>query len=219
MAPPRRVVAVLTGGLPDSKEIPMRKFRSSYSAAFLCVTVSVLVLSGCATRPEIRLDKDPSIDIGAYKSFGFFDPVATDKSRYTTLLSGRLKQATRDELERRNYVYSESSPDLKVNFHLNVMDRQDVRVSPASFGPFGGYRLWSSDIDTVNYKHGTLSIDVVDTKQNQLVWQGIAEGRINKKAIENPGPVVEQTVSEVFTGFPINHRGGGLASLTLSSLK
>jgi hypothetical protein len=197
----------------------MRKFRSNYSAAFLCVTVSVLVLSGCATRPEIRLDKDPSFDTGGYQTFAFFEPTGTDKSRYTTLLSGRLKDATRDELERRNYVYNESNPDLKVNFHLSVMDRQDVRVTPAGIGPFGGYRLWGSEIDTVNYKHGTLSIDVVDAKQNQLVWQGIAEGRINRKAIENPGPVVEQTVSEVFTSFPINQRGGGLASLTLNSLK
>jgi hypothetical protein len=56
-------------------------------------------------------------------------------------------------------------------------------------------------------------------KQNQLVWQGVAEGRLNRKAIENPGPVVEQTVGELFTGFPLHPRGGGLASLTLNSLK
>jgi uncharacterized protein YuzB (UPF0349 family) len=190
---------------------------SSISAAFLCVAVSVLMLAGCASRPEIRLDKDPNIDLGSYQTFAFFDPVATDKSRYTTLVSGRLKQATRDELERRNYVYSETNPDLRINFYLNVVDRQDVRVTPASVGPFA-FRTWASEIDTVNYRQGTLSVDVVDSKQNLLVWQGIAEGRLSRKALENPGPVIEQTVSEVFTGFPLNRHGGGLASLSLASL-
>lgn len=194
----------------------MRTFRSSCSAAFMCVAVSVIVLSGCAATPDIRLDKDPNVDLGSYKTFGFFEPVATDKSRYTTLISGRLKKATRDELERRNYVYSESNPDLKVNFHVNVVDRQEVRTSPTSIGPFG--RVWYSEIDTVNFKQGTLSVNVVDTRKNLLVWQGIAEGRLSRKAIENPGPVIEKTVSEVFTGFPLTRQGGGLASLTLSSL-
>ena len=194
----------------------MRTFRSPISAAFLCVAVSVVVLSGCASRPEIRLDKDPNIDLGGYQTFAFFDPVATDKSRYTTLVSGRLKDATRNELERRNYVYSETNPDLRVNFYLNVVDRQEVRTSPASFGPLG--RVWLTDIDTVNYRQGTLSVDVVDPRKNLLVWQGIAEGRISRKALENPGPVIEQTVGEVFAGFPLNRQGGNLASLTLSSL-
>jgi hypothetical protein len=194
----------------------MRTFRSSFSAAFMCVAVSVIVLSGCASQPEIRLDKDPSIDLGGYQTFAFFEPVATDKSRYTTLMSGRLKKATRDELERRNYVYNEANPDLRVNFYVNVVDRQEVRTSPTSIGPAG--RVWFSELDTVNYRQGTLSIDVVDTRKNLLVWQGIAEGRLSRKAIENPGPVIEKTVSDVFSGFPLTRQGGGLASLSLSSL-
>jgi hypothetical protein len=190
----------------------MQLFNRSIFTPFSGAALALLLITGCASRPEIRLDKDPSVDLHQYDTFAFFEPVSTDKSQYTTLLSGRLKNATRAELERRNYAYDEQNPDFRVNFNLDVVDRQEVRST--SMGPgFFGYRGLASDIDTVNYRQGTLSVDLVDASINQLVWQGIVEGRIDRKTLENPGPAVDKVVGEVFEAFPINQKGGDLASL------
>src|SRR5690606_28303682 len=122
----------------------------------------------------------------AYRTFGFFDQVATDKAQYSTLLTTRLKSAVRTQLEKNGYTYSENDPDLRANFFVKVADKQDIRSTPQPMGPgfygYRGYGAWGGypDVETVNYKEGTLSVDLVDAKKNQLVWEGVATGRLSK---------------------------------------
>jgi hypothetical protein len=185
----------------------MRKIRWYYALA-----LAVALASGCASGPTIRVDKDPGVDMKAFKTFGFFDQVATDRARYSTIITARLKEATRAQLERVGYTYTEQEPDLRVNFFLNIVDKQEVRSTPSAtmgagyYGYRGGmYGAWGGyphDVDTVNYKAGTLSIDLVDAKRNQLAWQGLAEGRVSKEAIQNPGPAIDAVVAEIFSNFP-----------------
>lgn len=184
------------------------RFNRPLGITALCIAATLA--TGCASRPDIRLDKNPSLAMNHYQTFSFFEPLSTDKSLYTTIISGRLKNAARQELERRNYVYDEESPDLKVNFSLNVVDRQEVR-SCMRGGPVA-FRLGVNDIETVDYRQGTLALDLVDARKKELVWQGIAEGRIDRKSVENPGPAVDAVVSDLFDGFPLNRDGGDLAS-------
>jgi hypothetical protein len=193
----------------------MRIFNTATSATMTCVVFPLLIAAGCASRPDIRLDKAPSLDSAAYRSFAFFDPLATDKSLYTTIISGRLKNATRAELERRNYVYDEKNPDLRVNFKLSVVDRQELRSTPV--GGRVGYRLGLSELDTVDYRQGTLIVDLVDAHKNEVVWQGVAEGRVSRKSMEEPGPAVDKAVGELFTSFPLSRPSGHLASIASGS--
>lgn len=188
----------------------MSFIRALGSAA---VIASIVCLSACESGPAIRADTDPSVNLSSYKTFGFFDRVSTDKTAYTTLVSTRLKDATRRELEKRGYQYTADNPQLLANFGLNIQDKQEIRSTPSAGVGYGyyGYRagmygVWGGypqDIDTVNYKDGTLTIDVVEASKKQLVWQGTAQGRVDKKAIENPGPAIDAVVSEIFTKFPV----------------
>jgi hypothetical protein len=189
--------------------------RLSIPAALLTAAIPALLAAGCASSPDIRLDRNPTADLHSYRTFAFFEPVTTDQSLYTTIISGRLKKATRDELERRNYVYDEKNPDLRVNFSLNVMDRQELRAMPAP-GLLGAR---FGDLDTINYRQGTLSVDVVDAHKRELVWQGVAEGRVSRKSVENPGPAVDKVVGEMFTGFPLNTNDGQLVSTSLAPIR
>jgi len=176
------------------------------------VAVVAACLSACTSGPSIRVDQDPAANLTSYKTFGFFTPLATDQSGYSTLLTARLKDATRREFERRGYAYEESSPDLRVNFNLNVADKTEVRSSPSMTAGYGyyGYRggmygAWNGypyDVETTNYKEGTLSIDVVDAARKSLVWQGVAEGRISKKVMENPAPAIDAAVTQIMARFP-----------------
>jgi hypothetical protein len=167
----------------------------------LLASMAAALVVGCASQPDIRLDQDPAVNLADYKTFGFLEPAAGAGARYTSLLNARLRQATREQLERQHYVYSEANPDLRVNVILHVAERQELRSSPGARGPYG-YRGWGGGIETVNYRQGTLAIDLVDTKRNALVWQGVAEGRLDDKSIRNPGPAVEAVVGEIFARYP-----------------
>lgn len=81
-----------------------------------------------------------------------------------------------------------------------------LRSTPAAgFRPmaWAGFR----DIDTVNYKAGTLRIDLVDVVRKASVWQAVAEGKITEEAQNNPGPVVDEIVRNMFRQFPDKPQG------------
>jgi len=172
---------------------------------------SSFVMIACTSGPSIRADGDPSADLKSYKTFGFFDQVATDRAAYTTIVSTRLKEATRREMEKRGYQFVETDPQLLANFNLNVSDKQEIRSTPSAGAGYYGYRagmygVWGGypqDIETVNYQEGTLSIDLVDSQRKQLVWQGVAQGRVQKKSVENPGPAIDKVVADIFGKFPV----------------
>jgi hypothetical protein len=67
---------------------------------------------------------------------------------------------------------------------------------------YGAWSGYPRDIETRNYRQGTLSIDVVDAAKKALVWEGVAEARITTKMRENPGNTVDSVVTEILAGFP-----------------
>jgi hypothetical protein len=162
----------------------------------LALASTVLLAAGCATKPDVRFDQDPAADLRAYTTFAFFEPLAADGQRYTSLLASRLKQATREQLERQGYVYREGNPDLRVNIALRVAEKQELQ------GWRTGYRGWASHADINDYRVGTLMIDLVDARRQALVWQGVIAGRLTEQTIKEPGPAIEKAVAEVFAGFP-----------------
>jgi hypothetical protein len=183
---------------------------------FRCLPALALTvaLSGCATGPQVHVDRDPAANLAAYRTFAFFEPLATDNARYSTLMTAHLKQATRSQLERLGYVYDESSPDLRVNFYVRVADRQELRSSSTGYYGYRGnlYRAWNGypqDLETVNYKAGTLSVDLVAAKTGSLVWQGVAEGRVREKAMRDPAVAIDSAVGDIFKEFPGSRKTNG----------
>ena len=182
----------------------------SRCVAGLLVLLGCALLAACASGPTIHTQSNPSVNLAAYQTFGFFSPLATDKDGYESMLSARLKAATRKALEAKGYVYDESSPDLRINFFANIEDRQDIRAYPTAppMGGYYGYRRGfysgfnTTEIETVNYKAGTLTIDLVDPEQRVVAWQGQAEGRVSSKARKNPGPAIDAVVAEILAPLP-----------------
>jgi Domain of unknown function (DUF4136) len=185
---------------------------------YLCtlVAATTALFSACANTPTIHRDTNPAATFGSYKTFGFLSPLATDKFPYESLLTQHLKDATRQAMESKGYVFNTSAPDLLVNFYVNIQDKQDVRTTPGSaayagYGYPGGYygyrtgyyRVYkTATIETVNYKQGTLTIDLVDAKQKILAWTATAESRISNSALKDPGPAIDTLVTNLMAPLP-----------------
>lgn len=110
------------------------------------VTLAVLATSACSSRPEIRLDRNPTVAFSEYKTFAFVNPNMEVSDRYVTVMDGRMREATRQELERRNYVFNERNPDLLV------------------------------DLESGRIEEGTLILTLFDSRQHARVWRGFAVG-------------------------------------------
>lgn len=191
------------------KKIPVPVMASLFAlkmvALILALLFGGLLTSGCAAKPEVRVDQAPAAELSSYRTFSFYDRLSTDKPSYSSIMSARLKQATRDELERHGYEYREQNADLKVNFSLRVAERQELRSYPANGGVFVR-RAGLNDYDVVPYRQGTVSIDLVDSRLNSLIWQGVADGRIDDRIAQDPGKAIDRAVREIFMGFPLSKK-------------
>lgn len=176
----------------------------------LTMIVLTAVLAACTTGPQIRTDYDHSANFAAYKTFAFVSPLGTDVDGYSTLITQRLKAATQRELEARGYRYSETNPDLLVNFSARLENKIDIE--PAMPPPIGyyGYRAaafygpwpaygFQNNVD--QYTQGTLNIDLVDARRKQLVWEGVAVGRVTNEKLANPAPAIDQAVTDIFAKY------------------
>jgi hypothetical protein len=186
------------------KKIPTPVFGVLMAAKTLTL-LAMFLLAGCTTAPTVRVDQEPAARLSSYRTFSFYNHLSTDKPSYSSIMSSHLKQATRAELERHGYVYDERNPDLRVNFDVRIADRQELRSYPTSGGVFLR-RAGVSDYNLVNYRQGTVSIDIVDAKRESLLWQGIADGRVDDKAMENPGKAIDTVVKHIFLGFPLSQK-------------
>lgn len=172
------------------------------------VTVTgAVVLAACASGPDIRRDTNPAAQFGSYKTFGFFTEMASDRPGYESVFTTRMKQATRHVMEGKGYRYVDEHPDLLLNFFANLEDRQEIRSTPASLGYYGYrdpffYGMSTPEIETIDYKQGTVTIDLVDREGKFLAWSATAEGRVRKQTLQDPGPAIDAIARELMAPLP-----------------
>ena len=85
-------------------------------------------------------------------------------------------------LAERGLQPADSNPDLLITFHTNVRHKRDVYVTQH------GYSYWWGptyvDVDVHEYREGTLVLDFIDRRTNNLVWRGIGTG--TTEGIDSP---------------------------------
>jgi hypothetical protein len=179
---------------------------------YLIVAATLALVAACTTGPKIRTDRDPAANFASYRTYNFAPVPGTDRAGYSTLVTSHFRSAVGREMEARGYVRDEN-PDLLVNFFTTVRERTEVQSTPEpSFGVgyyrdrLGLYTAWPlyrrSSVTTDTYQVGLASIDVVDAKRKQLVWEGSAEGRVTGKMRDDPGPAIADAVMKIFAKYP-----------------
>lgn len=178
---------------------------------------AVLLLAACATGPRVTSDVDPSANFAQYRTFAFYTPLAIESQGYATLTSGRTKDAARAQMESRGYVYDETSPDLWVNLNAYMQEKTGVvSVPEVDYDYYYSYRArryvsvpyWRDRTDVYQYTEGTLNVDLVDAKQNRLVWTGVAVGRVGRTKPEERGAKIDAAIAEIYLRYPYRAGSG-----------
>jgi hypothetical protein len=200
---------------PSAEKPMMLQVRLSMSARCRRIAGALLaglMVAGCATqqKAEIRVNMAPDANLSAYGTFGFPEQAGTDRGGYSTIITNDFKAAVTEQMQMRGYRYVDSKPDLLVNFYANVREHTEVRSRPPLATGYYGYRyglydawpLYPKEVETVSYPVGTANIDIVDARRRQLIWEGVAQGRISDKDMEHPREVIAKAVAELFAHFP-----------------
>lgn len=195
------------------------KIRQSLAVAFLTAVLAAFSVTAIA-KPHVKADYDHATNFAAYHTFGFISPSGTEVDGYPAPVTEAIRNAAKSEMEKRGYKYSDSNPDLLVNFGAllqkktghDTLDKQEVGYYGYRQGervPI--YKTWSTytyDKGTKEYVEGTLNIELIDAKAKQLVWEGVAIGEVRSKTLkaEDPSPQITKAVERVFDKYPFKEK-------------
>lgn len=175
------------------------------------VVTWALILSGCTSAPRIHSIYEQGVDFNEYETFSFLQSLEPQGEEYLTLSDRYLRDAIRAELQARGFREAEDS-DLLVGYNVSTKEKLSATSYPSTSIGYYGYRGrygytyglgYGTETRVNQYTEGTLNIDVVDRAQKQLIWEGVAVGRLDDTPSKNLKAEVYEVVSAVFEEFPV----------------
>ncbi len=169
--------------------------------------VGLIGLSACSPYRVVRSQTYLPLETAqAFKTYNFVpnDPIDAFPTSVTSQQIKSIQEAIARQLEARGFRRAES-PDLLVNVGLTVAEQVQTRETNIRDAPrYIGQRRysWRSEaIETNRYDEGTLSVDVVDARQQKLFWEGAVSSVLTKRSVRPEA--IEEAVEKLFGKFPM----------------
>jgi hypothetical protein len=187
---------------------------------FISMLCLVAWLGGCAGS-QVTVDQDDNADLSKYRTFDFADADSRNENAgdngnpvyQSSLIEKNIHTYIADELQSRGVKKVETNADMLVAYHTYTEKKRGTTNDyyPMMYGGWGWrYYPWGvtsfpygyTPRRTYTYTEGTLIIDIVDARTNQLVWRGSVAGTVDSPA--NVGRQVEKAVRTIFKKYPVS---------------
>jgi hypothetical protein len=169
------------------------------------------ILSSCGPSINVYSDFDKNTDFSQYKTYAFHKK-SIDKVQISELDKRRILQAIESELGKKGMSKSES-PDLLIGIFTKEREEVDINQHYNNWGygwgygyGWGGYGwgypyYWGGSPYVNSSIEGTLFIDFIDAKKNELVWQGEGVGYLTQDRSKKEA-VINEFVAKIMKQYP-----------------
>lgn len=172
--------------------------------------------------PRVDSDKMTSKSMSSYTSYAFLpnqDTIQT--SNYNNdQVNEIVIDEIRKNMQEKNYRLDRNQPDLLVYYHLMMDEENAVNANPVYtnysyyrpghyVGPYyrnyayNNYftipRIAGANVQQVPYREGTLVIDLIDRRTNEIVWRGRAEDVVEPNNLDQE---LRSYVNAIFDRLP-----------------
>ena len=134
----------------------------------LILFISLIFLSCSSVR--VTTDYNNEVDFSSYKTYAF-SKKGIDKAQINELDKKRILKALEIELSSIGLRKNSIDPDIVVSIFTAVNEQINITNSYNYLGY--SYGPWYDFNYNTSTTQGTLYIDIIDFKKNELVWQGI----------------------------------------------
>jgi Domain of unknown function (DUF4136) len=196
----------------------------------LYICAAMLLLVGCysPTANLYQSEKTPGIDFQNYKTYAW---LPTKDTSFTKLASKKavessLSAAVSQQLNSRGMKFDSLTPDCLFTYSLVLTKTYQLGQEPppvyapnsnagALPGQYNMYYyvpastamynpdLYQGSMKVTTFRDGTLVIDMIDRKTNQIIWRTNAQGKVNEKDRQGVRPTINEIVPAMFKKFPI----------------
>lgn len=160
-----------------------------------------------ACGPRVETQKQAQVDLSNYRSYAFLPNQDTirnseyDNAYVNEVVIDEIRQNMREH----DFRLERNQPDLLVYYHLMFDEEMAVNASPIYtnysyyrpgfyVGPYyrnvvyDNYftvpRVAGTNIQQVPYREGTIVIDFIDRRTNEIVWRGRADDVVDPENLE-----------------------------------
>ncbi|QHJ07865.1 DUF4136 domain-containing protein [Hymenobacter busanensis] len=198
------------------------KLRLTSLWAF-CLAV---LLGSCS--PAVNVEQRSGVDFSQYRTFAIAETEVKTQGTTRPVLTSSITDATiaqaiESEMAKRGITRTEGQPDFFVSTHLYVEDAERVVANPT--GPsqlvtypylvrYRGalipvnYSYWYtpaySGSHTETYQEGTMVLDIIDAKTNNLVWRGTIIDPLNDPS--RLGKQFAEAARDILDKFPVEKK-------------
>jgi hypothetical protein len=160
----------------------------------------LLLLFAVASCSSIRVysDYDKKVDFFQYKTYAYYKN-GIDKAEISDLDKKRILRAIDEVMSAKGFTKSET-PDMLIC--INAKSEQNVNVNQYNSGwGWGWGPFWGSNTMVSTSTDGILTIDLIDAKQKELIWQGEGTGYLTKN-VDKKDEIIKLFVTEILAQYP-----------------
>lgn len=190
---------------------------------FLLPLLSALMVLVAGCSPGVTVQQKPGTDFSQYKTYDWAktDVKSADSQNpiyQSSLNDAQIQQAISAELAKRGIRQAAGSanPDFYLTYHLYIDEAERTVATPQAVGyayPYAvsyrggylpinyGYWYGSPRYRTETYQQGTMILDFIDARTNNLVWRGSLVDAVNDPA--RLGSEFSRAAKEILDEFPV----------------
>jgi hypothetical protein len=166
---------------------------------------------------KVRVDYDHGCDYSHYKTYRWVGSPRTSSSDAqfpNQLMQQRIVNFVEEALAAKHFTRVQTGGDLLVNYDLQVTAEPQLTTFTNTAGSFGGWDGWGwgglgccgwgsafSTTTTQTYWMGTLVVNLTDSHQKQLIFQGVSTDVISSRAGKNTKRL-QKGIQEMFEKYP-----------------
>lgn len=165
---------------------------------YIVPIIALLLLASCSSV-RVASDYDTKVNFNQYTTYAFFKP-GIDKAEISDLDKRRILRAIDAELNLKGMQKSES-PDLLISFFTKAKERVDVYQNHYGWGGYWGWGHPWGGTTVSKTTEGTLYIDIIDAKTNELIWQGIGTAPLARD-MEKKEARINEIVMKILERYP-----------------
>jgi hypothetical protein len=166
----------------------------------------LLLLLAVASCSSVRVysDYDKKVDFSQYKTYAYYKN-GIDKAEISDLDKKRILRAIDEVMATKGFTKSETA-DMLIS--INAKSEQNVDMNNFNGGwgwgfgwGWGWNPFWGGNTMVSTSTDGILTIDIIDAKLKELIWQGEGSGYLTKN-VEKKDENVKLFVTEILAQYP-----------------
>jgi len=185
---------------------------------FVLLVMGAVLLAGGCSQVLIQSDFDPSANFSALKTYAWYEaeqPKTGDIRLDNPMLDAQIRASIEKALNAREYNKVDADPDFQLVYHVVVSKELEVTTTSTPVYPSGyyGWRyvaapVWVERPAVYTYDQGTLIVDVIDARNQKMVWRGSIQAELNRTATpEQRAKRLDAAVTKMIAEIPSGQTG------------